>query len=70
MPLFYSARFVIHWRPKELKKSSLWGEQASSQQLNKDFGTHEAVDVIKIIFEKGEKYDDDDEDDPYEFHDG
>jgi hypothetical protein len=61
MSLFYSAEFGIDWHTKESKRR--WGEQASSQQLDKDFGTHEGIDVVKIVIEKGEEYDDEDEDD-------
>lgn len=55
IPIFYSAGFVIDWHTKESK--CLWGEPASTQQLDKDFGTHEEADVIKIVIEKGEEED-------------
>ncbi|KAF8351666.1 hypothetical protein F5887DRAFT_913375 [Amanita rubescens] len=60
-----AGEFVIDWHAKESK--SRWGEQASSQQLDKDFGTHEGVDVVKIVIEKGEEYDDEDDLSDYEW---
>lgn len=63
MPTFYSAQFRIDRHTK--KSIRKWGKQASNQQLDDDLGTHEDVEVIKVILEKGEEYVKDRDDDSW-----
>jgi hypothetical protein len=63
MPRSYSTEFRIDWHTK--KSIRKWGKQASNQQLDDDLGTHEEVEVVRIILEKGEEYVKDRDDDTW-----